>query len=35
VCLASRGREGSPSCPMAFMDDLYEMIAEADKVLTF
>jgi len=28
------GREGSPSCPVAFIDDLYEITAEVDKVVT-
>jgi len=27
--------EGSSSCPIAWMDDLYELAMEADKVLTF
>jgi uncharacterized protein involved in oxidation of intracellular sulfur len=33
--MKSHGLEGSGSCPIAWMDDLYEMIKEADKVLTF
>ncbi len=33
--MKSRGLTGSESCPMGFMDDLYEIIKEADKILTF
>ena len=35
VCMKSHGLEGSSSCPIAWMDDLYELAMEADKVLTF
>ena len=31
----SHGLEGSSSCPIAWMDDLYELSMEADKVLSF
>ncbi len=30
-----RGQTGSSACPMAFMDDLYEVLKEADKIVTF
>ena len=29
------GLVGSSSCPIAWMDDLYELIRDADKVITF
>jgi hypothetical protein len=35
VCLKAHGLEGSGTCPIAWMDDLYHLIKEADKVLTF
>ena len=35
VWMKSHGLEGSSSCPIAWMDDLYELAMEADKVLTF
>lgn len=35
VCLKSHGLEGSSTCPVGWMDDLYGLIAEADKVVTF
>lgn len=33
--MKSHGLVGSGTCPIAWMDDLYEMAAEADKVLNF
>ena len=30
--MKSHGLEGSSSCPIAWMDDLYELSMEADKV---
>ncbi len=33
--MKSHGLVGSSTCPMAWMDDLYELTVEADKVLTF
>ena len=33
--MKSHGLVGSKSCPIAWMDDLYELMADADKVLTF
>jgi uncharacterized protein involved in oxidation of intracellular sulfur len=27
--------EGSSSCPIGWLDDLYELTMEADKVITF
>ena len=35
VCMKSHGLEGSSTCPIGWMDDLYEISKEADKVLTF
>ncbi len=33
--MKSHGLAGSSSCPIAWMDDLYELIRDADKVITF
>ena len=33
--MKSHGLEGSSTCPIAWMDDLYELTKEADKVLAF
>jgi hypothetical protein len=33
--MKSHGLVGSASCPVAWMDDLYELAREADKVFTF
>jgi len=33
--MQSHGLEGSSTCPIAWMDDLYELVKDADKVLTF
>jgi hypothetical protein len=33
--MKAHGLEGSSTCPIAWMDDLYDLMAEADKVLTF
>ncbi len=33
--MKSHGLAGSSSCPVAWMDDLYELMREADKVITF
>jgi hypothetical protein len=33
--MKSHGLEGSSSCPIAWLDDLYEMSMEADKLFTF
>ncbi len=35
TCLELRHSEGSELCPLSTMKDLYEMVKEADKVLTF
>lgn len=35
TCLKLRHSEGSPMCPLSTMEDLYRLIAEADRVLTF
>ena len=34
-CLQIRGQEGSEACPLSTMKDLYDIIKESDKVLTF
>jgi len=33
--MKSHGLEGSGTCPIAWMDDLYELVKDADKILTF
>jgi len=33
--MKSHGLVGSASCPIGWMDDLYGLAIEADKVLTF
>lgn len=33
--MKAHGLVGSGSCPVAWMDDLYELLREADKVVTF
>ncbi|MDP2642525.1 MAG: DsrE family protein [Candidatus Peregrinibacteria bacterium] len=35
TCLKSRESEGSEVCPMSTMKDLYELVKESDKVLSF
>ena len=35
TCLKSRASEGSETCPMSTLKDLYEIIKECDKVLSF
>ena len=35
TCLRIRGMEGSKNCPMSSMKDLYEIIKESEKTVTF
>ncbi len=35
TCLKIRKSEGSDLCPLSTMKDLYEIVKESDKVLTF
>lgn len=35
TCFKIRNSEGTELCPLSTMNDLYEMIKEADKILTF
>jgi len=35
TCLKSRQQEGTNTCPMSTMKDLYLLVQECDKVLTF
>jgi len=35
TCLKIRQSEGSEMCPLSTMKDLYEMIKESDKIVTF
>ncbi len=34
-CIKSRNNEGSEICPISNMVDLYEIVRESDKVITF
>ncbi len=33
--MKSHGLVGTKVCPIGYMNDLYELVVEADKVLTF
>lgn len=35
TCIKSRGQEGSEMCPVNTMKDMYEIIKESDRVVTF
>ena len=35
TCLTSRNRESSEMCPLSTMKDLYEIVRDSDKVVTF
>jgi uncharacterized protein involved in oxidation of intracellular sulfur len=35
ICIKSRNQEGSEMCPISTMKDMYEIIKESDKVVTF
>ncbi|MBI5137522.1 MAG: DsrE family protein [Nitrospirae bacterium] len=35
TCLELRGRGGTEACPLSTLADLYRLIAESDRVLTF
>ncbi|MFH1425811.1 MAG: DsrE family protein [Candidatus Kerfeldbacteria bacterium] len=35
TCLESRESEGSEMCPISTMKDLYELVEESDKVVSF
>ncbi len=35
TCLKIRGSEGSAMCPLSTMRDLYEIVKESDRVVTF
>ena len=35
TCLTLRNRDGSKLCPLSIMKDLYELIKNCDKTLTF
>ncbi len=35
TCLKIRSREGSEMCPLSTMKDLYDLIRESDKVVSF
>ena len=35
TCLKIRGSEGSEMCPLSTMKDLYEIVKECDRVVTF
>lgn len=35
TCIKSRNQEGSEMCPISTMKDMYEIIKESDKMVTF
>ncbi|MDO8301672.1 MAG: DsrE family protein [Sedimentisphaerales bacterium] len=35
TCIKSRGQEGTEMCPISTMKDMYEIIRESEKVVTF
>jgi len=35
TCIKSRNQQGSEMCPISTMKDMYEIIKESDKVVTF
>ncbi|TRZ48459.1 sulfur reduction protein DsrE [bacterium] len=35
TCIKSRNQEGSEMCPISTMKDMYEIVKESDKVVTF
>lgn len=35
TCLKIRDREGTETCPLSTMKDLYEIVRDSDRVLTF
>jgi len=35
TCMKSRNQADTPACPMSTMKDMYEIVAESDRVVTF
>jgi sulfur relay (sulfurtransferase) complex TusBCD TusD component (DsrE family) len=35
TCIKSRGQEDSGACPISTMKDMYDIVKESDKVVTF
>ena len=35
TCIKSRNQEGNEMCPISTMKDMYEIVKESDKVVTF
>ena len=35
TCLRSRGKEGSPVCPLSTMQDLMNMVEKSDRIISF
>ena len=35
TCLKIRGKEGTEMCPLSTMADLYQLVRDSDKVVTF
>ena len=35
TCLKVRGSSGSEACPLSTMQDMYDLVRDCDKVLTF
>jgi len=34
-CIKSRGKEGNEMCPISTMDDMYNVVMDSDKIVTF
>jgi uncharacterized protein involved in oxidation of intracellular sulfur len=34
-CIKSRGQQGSDMCPISTMKDMYEIVKESDRIVTF
>ena len=35
TCLRSRGKEGSPVCPLSTMQDLLNIVEQSDRIISF
>jgi sulfur relay (sulfurtransferase) complex TusBCD TusD component (DsrE family) len=35
TCIEARGQKGTEACPISTMKDMYEIVKESDKVVTF
>jgi uncharacterized protein involved in oxidation of intracellular sulfur len=34
-CIKSRGKEGNEMCPLSTMEDMYNVVMDSDKIVTF